>query len=143
MESSVANISYIITYFFWFASFINLIYKLNIAFRTCQNKQLLFTLECIYCWHIWKNLFQLFAFCNYFCWSVICMNLVSKFHNLFPTYPQTDVMFIFDGFQYCHLWKVQFQLSITFFTFFVWFINCSSHFFIYLFLVSKLYELSL
>ena len=43
-----------------------------------------------------------------------------------------------------YFWKVQFQLSSTFFSFvFIWSANCASHIFSPLLLVSKLYELSL
>ena len=33
---------------------------------------------------------------------------------------------MFDGFKYCHLWKVQFQLIGIFLDFFVWSVNCTN-----------------
>ena len=50
-------------------------------------------------------------FLSYFCWSISCMSQVSKFHNFSQTCSETGARFIFEGFQYCHLWKVKFQLS--------------------------------
>ena len=55
-------------------------------------------------------------FLSYYCWSVNYMSRVSKFHSFFLTCSETEA--IFEGFQYCHLWKVQFQLFSTFFRFF-------------------------
>ena len=77
-------------------------------------------------------------------WSVNYVSWVSKFHNFFLTCSETEARCIFEGFYHCHLWKVQFQLSSTFFTlFFMWSVNCSSHFLSPFLLVSKLYELNL
>ena len=55
--------------------------------------------------------------------------LVRKFHNFFLTSSETEAWFIFEGFMYCLLWKVYFQLSGTFFAFFIWSVNCSRDFF--------------
>ena len=83
-------------------------------------------------------------FLSHFCWSVNYMSQVSKFHNFFLACSGTEARCIFEGFEYCHLWKVQFQLSSTIFSFFfIWSVNYSSHFFSPFLLVSKLYELSL
>ena len=55
--------------------------------------------------------------------------LVRKFHNFFLTSSETEAWFIFEVFMYCLLWKVYFQLSGTFFAFFIWSVNCSRDFF--------------
>ena len=57
-------------------------------------------------------------FLSHSTWSVNYMSRVSKFHNFFLTCSETEARCIFEGFYYCHLWKVQFQLSRTFFSFF-------------------------
>ena len=45
-------------------------------------------------------------------------------YNFFLTCSETEARFVFAGFWNCHLWKVQFQLSSTFFSlFFVWSVN--------------------
>ena len=41
------------------------------------------------------------CFFSYICWSVNCIIWVSKFHNFFLTYPETEARFIFEGFKYC------------------------------------------
>ena len=41
---------------------------------------------------------------------------------------ETKARCIFNGFYYCHLQEVQFQISSTFLAFFIWSLNCSSHF---------------
>ena len=64
-------------------------------------------------------------FLSCFCKSVNC--IVTKFHRFFTRYSETETKFIFDGFQYCHLWKVHFQLSSTFSAFlvtFCWLVSC-------------------
>ena len=71
------------------------------------------------------------------------MSWVCKSNNLFLTFSETEAKFIFEGFWYCHLRKVQFQRFTAFLTFLVWSVNCSSHAFIHSLLVSKLYELGL
>ena len=69
--------------------------------------------------------------------------LVSKFHN-FLTCSETEARCIFEGFLYCHLWKVQFELLQYFFEhFFIWSVNCSNQFFSPFWLVSKLDKLNL
>ena len=83
-------------------------------------------------------------FLSHFCWSLSCVKRVSKIDNFFLTCSETEPRCIFEGFQFCHLWKVQFQLSSTFFSFFfIWSVNCLGHFFSPFLLVSKLYELNL
>ena len=57
-------------------------------------------------------------FLSHFCWSVNYVSWVSKVHNFLLTCSETEARCIFKGFQYCHLWKVQFQLSSTCFSFF-------------------------
>ena len=69
-------------------------------------------------------------FLSYFCWSVACMSRVIKFHNCFLTCSEIKTTFIFEGFLYCRLCKVQFQLSstaqVTFLFTFCWSVNCKS-----------------
>ena len=59
--------------------------------------------------------------------------LVSKLYELSQQMPQlfSNMLgrFIFEGFKYCPLWKVNFQLSNTFLAFFIWSVNCSRDFF--------------
>ena len=38
------------------------------------------------------------GFFSYICWSANCMSLVSKFNNFFLTCTETEVRFIFEGF---------------------------------------------
>ena len=68
-------------------------------------------------------------FLSYFCQSVNFMSSVSKFHNFFPTCWEIEKWFIFEVFfQYCCLWKFQFQFSSSFLAFLMWSVHCSSHF---------------
>ena len=69
------------------------------------------------------------CFFSYICWSVNCMNWVSKFNNFFLTCRETDARFIFEGFNIVLYGKVHFWLSDTFFAFFIWSVNCSRDFF--------------
>ena len=55
---------------------------------------------------------------------------------------EAEARFIFEGFKYCSLWKVHFQLFHDFLAFFIWFVNCSMDFSATL-SFSKLYKLSL
>ena len=57
-------------------------------------------------------------FLSHFCRLVKYVSQVSKFHNFYLTCSETEAKCIFEGFLYCHLWKVQFQLFSTFFSFF-------------------------
>ena len=68
------------------------------------------------------------SFFEYICWSVNCMNWVTKLNNFFLTCAATEAGFIFNSFKYCPLWKVHFQYSYTFFSFFIWSVNCSRTF---------------
>ena len=61
-----------------------------------------------------------YLFSNFW-WSVNCMSQVSKSHNVFPTCSETEARLIFKTY-------IQFQLSSTFLAFFIWSVNCSSHF---------------
>ena len=99
------------------------------AFSTDIYKKIIFSTVCY--------------FLSYFGWSLNCMSQVSKFHKFFLTCLETEARFIFEGFLYCHLWKVHFQLSSTFLAFFIWSVNWSSHFFSHFLSVSKLHELDL
>ena len=69
------------------------------------------------------------CFSTYICWSVNCMSWVSKFHNFFLTGSETEARFIFEGFKYWPLWKVNFQLPGTFLAFLIWSVNCWREFF--------------
>ena len=62
-------------------------------------------------------------FLSYFCWLVKCMSRVNKFHNFFLSYLEAGARSIFEGFSYCHLWKVQFQVSSTFLAFCIGSVN--------------------
>ena len=79
--------------------------------------------------YIVKNFSTVFCFFSYICWSVNYMSWVSKFHKFFLTCSETEARFIFEGFKYCPLWKVNFQLSGTFLAFFIWSVNCLRDFF--------------
>ena len=79
---------------------------------------------------------------SYICWSANCLSWVGKFQNFFLTWMETERRIIFEGFNYCPLWKLNFQLSDTFLAFFVWALNCSRHFLVAL-TVNKLYKLNL
>ena len=67
-------------------------------------------------------------FLSYFCYFVNCMSQVGKFHNCFQICSEIEASFIFEGFYYCHLWKVQFQFSSSFLAFFIWSVSFPSHF---------------
>ena len=84
-------------------------------------------------------------FLRCFCWSANCMSWISKSHNIFLKYSESEASFLFESyiFEYYNLKKVQFQLSCTFLAFSIWSINCSSHFFSRFAWVNNLYELSL
>ena len=69
------------------------------------------------------------CFFSYICWSVNYKSWISKFHNVFLTCSETGTRFIFEGFKYCPLWKVNFQLWNTFLTFSIWSVNCAWDFF--------------
>ena len=70
------------------------------------------------------------------------MNQVSKFYNFFLTWSETKARCIFEGFYYCHLWKVQYQLSSNFLAFFHQIFKLLQSNYSPFFLVIKLYELS-
>ena len=82
--------------------------------------------HCLY-WNVFstnihrKTFFQQFASFLAICLSANCMSLVSKF---FLTSSEFEARFILEGFKYCPLWKVNFQLSGAFFAFFIWSVNC-------------------
>ena len=77
----------------------------------------------------WKIFFNtLLYLCFVVCLLVNCMSWVSKFHNFFLTYSETEARFIFEGFKYCSLWKFHFHFSGTFLAFFIWSVNCSREF---------------
>ena len=44
-----------------------------------------------------------------------CSSWVCKLRNIFVICLETEAMFLFWGYYYCHLWKVQFQLIVFFF----------------------------
>ena len=73
------------------------------------------------------------CFFSYISWSVNCKSWVSKFHHFFLGCLETKARFIFQGFKYCPLSKVHFQLCSTFLAFFIWSVNCSRDFFRYFF----------
>ena len=70
------------------------------------------------------------------------MNQVSKFYNFFLTWSETKARCIFEGFYYCHLWKVQYQLSSNFLAFFHQIFKLLKSNYSPFFLVIKLHELS-
>ena len=86
--------------------------------------------KCVFSTDIMARIFSTVSyFLSHFYWSVNYMSQVSKFHNFFLTCSKTEARCTFERFQYCLLWKVQFQLSSNFFSFFfIWSVNCSSHF---------------
>ena len=116
-------------FFFWPIDYANLIYKLFITFWSLKIHE-----HCLY-WKVFSTnkyskiffnsllLFQLYLL------VVNWMSWVSKFYNFFLTCSETEEKFIFDGFKYCTLWKVNFQLSGTFLALFIWSVNCSRDFF--------------
>ena len=63
-----------------------------------------------------------------FCWEVNYMSRIGKFYNIFLACSETDAWCIFEGFQYCHLGKVEFQLFSIFKLFLIWCVNYWSHF---------------
>ena len=65
-----------------------------------------------------RSFLTICSFLNHFCWSVNYMSRVSKFNNFFVICSEIKARRIIEGFQYCFLWKVQFQLSSTFSSFF-------------------------
>ena len=82
-----------------------------------------------------------FYFLSYFGWSVNYMSQVSKFHKFSLTCSETEARCIFEGFQYYHLWTVQFHFSSIFFSFFHLVCKLLRSLFQFL-LISKFYELS-
>ena len=80
---------------------------------------------------IYRNIFfnSLLLFFSYICWSVNYMSWISKLHNFFLTCLETEARFIFEGFKYCLLQKVNFHISATFLAFFIWSVDCSRDFF--------------
>ena len=96
------------------------IWSINYALRFGSVK---INKNCLY-WSVFstninrKIIFNCLLLFKPFCWSVNYMSWVIKFHNFFLTCSETEARCIFEGFQHCHLWKVQFQLSSTFFSFF-------------------------
>ena len=111
--------------FFWSVNCTNTVYKLCNKFWKCQDTQTLLILECVQYWHKQKDYFQLFNRypLSYFCWILLTFLLnyrsrVSIFHNFFLTCSETEAICIFESFEYCHLWKVQLQLSSAFLAFF-------------------------
>ena len=69
-----------------------------------------------------------------FYWSVKCMSQVSKLHNFFLTYLETKERLKFESF---------FNFPVHFLLFFIWSVNCSSHFLAFFLLGSKLFESSI
>ena len=71
----------------------------------------------VFCTNIYRKVF-FNSFLSYISWSVNCKSWFSKFHHFFLGCLETKARFIFEGFKYCPLWKVHFQLCSTFFCFF-------------------------
>ena len=85
-------------FFSWSVNYANLFCNSFITFWICQDNK-----HCLY----WKAVssdiyrkiyFNSLLFLSYICWSVNCMNWVSKFKKKFLTYRETEARFIFEGF---------------------------------------------
>ena len=93
-------------FLFWSVNYANLVYKLFVIFWECEDTKTLFIL-----------------FFSHIRWSY-----VSKFHNFF--FWHAWKLLIFEGFKYCPLKNVHFQLSDTFVAFLIWSVICLRDFFI-------------
>ena len=114
-----------ISYFLWSVNYKNLVYKLFHTLWKSRDAHIVYTEMYVVVTYI-ETLFP--TTCYFFssiCWSVNCMSQVSKFHNFFLTCLETEAIFVFESFNYCQLWKVQFQLFSTFLAFFIWSVNYS------------------
>ena len=110
IESSIATLSYFFIFFFWSLNYENMVYILYVTFGKCQDTQTLFG---IYLVMIYIERLPRLSFFICFYWSINCMSQVSKFHDFF-WHAQKLKRFVFESLYFCHLWKVQFQLSSTF-----------------------------
>ena len=87
----------------------------------------------VFCTDIYTKMFStVCCFFRYVCWWVNCISWVSKL-KMFLWHAQKLRQDLYLRAYYCPLWIVHFQLSDTFFAFFIWSVNCSSDFFSHFF----------
>ena len=128
-ETSLATNSYSFFFLFWSANYailyilemsryINIVYMGGFFVLTYIER--LFSAVC--------------CFFSYISCLVNCKSWVSKFHHFFSgILGNCGKIYIWGLFKYFSLWKVHFQLSGTYLTFFIWPVNCLRDFFSYFF----------
>ena len=112
--------------FFWSINCTDLVYKLGITFRK-WTKIAYIGMDLVLT-YIERLFSTVYYFSSYFHWSISCVR-ARKFHSFFLTRSETEARFKFEGFYFCYLWNVQFQLSSTFLAFCIWSVNYASQIF--------------
>ena len=106
----VSTTTYFLSFFYWSVNCKSLVYKLYITFQIRPDTQTFFYLlvlskTCI------ERLISTICYFSYSDVTRYCSFWVCKL-QIFLTCAGTEVIFMFEEFYYCHLLKVQFQLSL-------------------------------
>ena len=96
-ETSFATISYYWIFLVWSVNYANLVYKLLYFENVKIHKHCLYW-KVLVMTYIKRFISTVCCFFSYICWSVNCLSWVSKFNNFFLTCRETEVRFIFEGF---------------------------------------------
>ena len=107
IETSLATNSYFYFFFFWSGNYAT-IYILEVS----RYIKIVYIGRSFVLTYIERLFSTVYSFFRYISCSVSYKSWVSKFQL------ETKARFIFEGFKYCPLWKVHFQLCSTFFSFF-------------------------